>query len=858
MHSKASLTVLLSVLFFTVSWTATAQLASNWKIIPGGTVKSLRDVSSIGTDTLFVIDESGEIFSTFNAGNTWTKSTPQTGKELKFYAIRANEDRGTILAAGSQNAVFRSEDMGKSWEQTFFGSVSTPVSLFSISDDGSNYDKQTVYVAGENGTLLKSLDDGRSWEKKDPPVGIDDDCNLVSFLNPDTGFVAYSKGIILTFDGGKSWKEVSNETGIRALKARSKFKAGKALADVVKMIGSSGDGIQTSTDYGAAWTKDEMENSCALLGTGGVSLSQSECEELQNGSLVQTGTDGKSLFMMAGNTFRGVLQPKWENVNLENILMVMRTTDDHTVIAESLTDKVGRFDLEIPSSFIGHVEIVSLEALDPEFCPRPLPFDFDTTMEPMEECDELTTLQLRIAGAGPGELNDLTFTGEGWIAVGNDGLVLDSTDPDDDGDGLGDVWMKENSRTNNDLLTVSARGIEKSDIRRGFAAAGAAGTVGITQSPGFEVITPAGGGSLCAGSEVTIEWTGGEPGWNVVVYVIDVNSWSVAAVVSASSANDGNEPWTVPSNFSPGVYQVYIQEENMLTWTYGATFTVNYCPTNTACLEACPDNILLNWNFNENAVFGPMAWGSVSDWTNSGSPDVSTISCNSEDTVSIGMWGNQIQGESIFQSLQTPFTPGKTYSVSFMGKWHTIPNRPNPVQFEFRAYNTIMNSSVIIGVSAPLTVPGDWVIMSLPDWTATGSVADPFSVISVHATNHSSSLQADSTSYGIIGAICITEEITTDVQSKTVNADSGFELGQCFPNPFSQATTIAYTVPVPEHITIRVFNAQGKGIKTLVDQRIMPGNHQIEWNASGLPAGIYFYRMQAGNFMKMRKMVIKE
>ncbi len=100
-----------------------------------------------------------------------------------------------------------------------------------------------------------------------------------------------------------------------------------------------------------------------------------------------------------------------------------------------------------------------MQAWDPDWCPMPLPFDFGTTMEPMEECDELTTLQLRIINPTPVELNDLTVSGNNWVAVGNGGVVLTRADEDSDGDGYADArfWSKQNSRTNEDMLAVTVQ-----------------------------------------------------------------------------------------------------------------------------------------------------------------------------------------------------------------------------------------------------------------------------------------------------------------------------------------------------------------------------------------------------------------
>ncbi len=858
--------------FFILTIPAVSQLPSNWTKLPAGTEKSLRDIVAFSPDTLFALDEEGNILATFDGGNTWKTRNPQTGAVVKFNALRVNPNWQSIIAAGDANAIFRSANMGESWESTYSGSADAPVSFYSITDDGENFDANVVYAVGDRGTTLKSINDGVDWEKKELNIGANEDLKFVSFMNPDTGFVANENGIIRTFDGGNSWKIVSN-TGVRALSARAKPKCCKSLEDVVKLIDTSGEGIQTSTDYGTTWTKDSLENSCALLATGGVFFNKEQCENLHKGMLVSggVGENENRMFILSGNTFQGVLQPKWENVELEGILMVMRRKDDKTTIAETLTESDGRFDLEIPSSFSGDVEVTAMQTWDQDWCPRPLPFDFETTMEPMEECDE-STLPLRIISPQQVQLNDMTFKDNHWVVVGNDGVVLRSTDPDDDGDGLPTVWVKENSRTNEDLFAATARGIEKSDIRRGFYAAGNAGTLISTQSPGFEIISPAENDSLCAGTEITIEWTGGDPNWNAAASIIDVNSWAVAAVINSSTINDGNETWNIPSNFPPGLYQIYIQEENYITWAYGDIFTIKSCPNQPGCITECENNLVQNHNFNINAAYGPMPIGATSDWVRSWSktmfingyhgesPDVSAATCDATDTISIGMWGNHAIGESMEQVLSIPFSPGKTYAVSFTARWMPSFNRPYPVQFEFKVSTAPLTSpgdGTLIGTSDPLIIPGQWVTLSLPEWVTPASnlVSGTYTMLTVSATNQSSAIHPDSTSYGQIGTICITEKYPTNVHSVS---NQGFELGQIFPNPFSETATINYFLPETEHVTIKVINSHGEEIKTLVDKKLMPGAHHVEWEAAGLPAGIYFYRMQAGRFSKVRKAVLSE
>ncbi|RIH64214.1 T9SS C-terminal target domain-containing protein [Mariniphaga sediminis] len=863
----------LFVAFFILTIPAVSQLPSNWTKLPGGTGKSLRDVVAFSPDTLFALDEEGNILSTFDGGNAWKTRNPQTGKEIKINALRINSSARTIIAVGDTNAVFRSTNMGESWESTYAGSADAPVSFYAITGDGANYDENIVFAVGQNATILKSSNDGIEWEKIEMDAGVTQSFKFVTFLNPDTGFVASVKGMLRTFDGGQTWDLVATGDSISAVKSKRKFKAGKALADEVKLVGNDGGGIQTSTNYGATWAKDSIENSCALLATGGVIFDKEQCENLHKGMLVSggVGEKGNMLFMLSGSTFQGVLQPKWENVELEGILMVMRRMDDKTIIAETLTESNGRFDLDIPASVSGDVEVVARQAWDQDWCPRTLPFDFDTTLEPMEECDE-STLPLRIISPESVVLNDLAFNNDSWITVGNNGVVLRSTDPDDDGDGLPTVWVEENSRTNEDLFAATARGIEKSDIRRGFYAAGNAGTIVASQTPEFELVAPTKTDSLCAGTEITISWNGGDPTWNVVVSIIDVNSWAVAAVVNPNTLNDGNETWNIPPNFAPGLYQAYVQEVNYITWAYGDVFTIKSCPNQPGCITECENNLVQNHNFNVDATYGPMPIGATADWVRSWSktmfingyhgesPDVSASTCDATDTVSIGMWGNHAIGESMEQVLSVPFSPGKAYAVSFTARWMPSFNRPYPVQFEFKASTAPLTSpgdGTLIGISDPITTPGQWVTLSLPEWVAPASnhVSGIYTMLTVGPTNQSSAIHPDSTSYGQIGTICITEKDPTNAHSLS-NQDC--ELGQSFPNPFENSTVIEYSLSRAEKVTLKIYDLYGKEIETLVDKVVESGTHRAEWNATGLPAGIYLYRIQAGNFADTKRTILVE
>ena len=67
-----------------------------------------------------------------------------------------------------------------------------------------------------------------------------------------------------------------------------------------------------------------------------------------------------------------------------------------------------------------------------------------------------------------------------------------------------------------------------------------------------------------------------------------------------------------------------------------------------------------------------------------------------------------------------------------------------------------------------------------------------------------------------------------------------------YPNPFSSATTLEYTLEKASTVTIQIFNNQGQLVEKIIRQPQPKGQHQIQWNAEGLPAGIYYFRIQAG------------
>jgi hypothetical protein len=83
-----------------------------------------------------------------------------------------------------------------------------------------------------------------------------------------------------------------------------------------------------------------------------------------------------------------------------------------------------------------------------------------------------------------------------------------------------------------------------------------------------------------------------------------------------------------------------------------------------------------------------------------------------------------------------------------------------------------------------------------------------------------------------------------------------FALHQNYPNPFNPVTKISYNIPAGGFVTVRVYDILGREITTLVNEFLPAGQHQVDFSSGQLSSGIYYYRLQAGNFISIKKMVL--
>lgn len=96
------------------------------------------------------------------------------------------------------------------------------------------------------------------------------------------------------------------------------------------------------------------------------------------------------------------------------------------------------------------------------------------------------------------------------------------------------------------------------------------------------------------------------------------------------------------------------------------------------------------------------------------------------------------------------------------------------------------------------------------------------------------------------------------VQNETPlnEANNQFIISSCYPNPFNPSSTIRYSITKSDNVTMKIFNLLGQEITTLVNEVKDVGTYDVIWEANDLPSGIYFYRIQSGEFLETKKMIL--
>ncbi len=155
----------------------------------------------------------------------------------------------------------------------------------------------------------------------------------------------------------------------------------------------------------------------------------------------------------------------------------------------------------------------------------------------------------------------------------------------------------------------------------------------------------------------------------------------------------------------------------------------------------------------------------------------------------------------------------------------------------------------------------------IPYFQNTGIWYDYFSGDSLNVTDSLAGINLEPGEFHIFTTVKLPspgKDILSDIETTGFEIPDNFRLYQNYPNPFNPSTTITYTIPTSETlhetfqqlVQLRIYDVLGRKIATIVNKKQHPGTYRVTFDAGNLPSGIYFYKLKAGNFTKVKKMIL--
>jgi hypothetical protein len=104
---------------------------------------------------------------------------------------------------------------------------------------------------------------------------------------------------------------------------------------------------------------------------------------------------------------------------------------------------------------------------------------------------------------------------------------------------------------------------------------------------------------------------------------------------------------------------------------------------------------------------------------------------------------------------------------------------------------------------------------------------------------------------------CLGTPVSVDDRKETSLLPKDYKLSQNYPNPFNPSSTISYSIPNSDFVTLKIHDLRGSEIETIVSEFQQAGTYYVNFDATRLPNGVYFYRLLVGNaYRETRKMLL--
>ncbi len=163
-----------------------------------------------------------------------------------------------------------------------------------------------------------------------------------------------------------------------------------------------------------------------------------------------------------------------------------------------------------------------------------------------------------------------------------------------------------------------------------------------------------------------------------------------------------------------------------------------------------------------------------------------------------------------------------------------------------------------LGILQPLAVNsrghvfagGWWIVRSTDDGMTWEDVSSGCPGANSLAVNSKDRIFASS------NAVYRSRRATTSVVVRRRELPADYQLDQNYPNPFNPSTTIGFSIPDAGFVSLKAFDILGREVATLVNEAKQPGTYEVMFNAEEMASGVYFYRLQAGEFVQTKRMML--
>jgi len=353
----------------------------------------------------------------------------------------------------------------------------------------------------------------------------------------------------------------------------------------------------------------------------------------------------------------------------------------------------------------------------------------------------------------------------------------------------------------------------------------------------------------------TDQSTGGATSW----------SWTFGDG-GTSTAQNPNHTYT-----SAGTYTVSLTVSNV----YGSDdetkvnyITVTNPPPPTAAFVGSPTNgyAPLTVGFTDQSTGGPTSWS----WT-FGDGGTSTAQNPSHQYASAGTYTVSLTATNTYGSdveTKTNYITVSEPSANLMHVHNIVVTRSSfwrysrgsaTVTIYDQGGSPVPSATVYGSFSGPLSqnVSGSTNSSGQITFTSNWSTSSSqwcFTVTNVVKTDWTYDSDANEVTQACESGVVYATDAT--ISASKVEVPESYGLAQNHPNPFNPSTLVSFSLPVASHATLYVYNVAGQKVATLADGNFSAGTHYTEWDATDFASGVYFYRLQAGEFSETKKMIL--